>query len=136
MDKENIPFPRSIKITAVMLSTALLLVFIYYAQNILIPLLLSLIFAILLRPVVVFFNTRLRFPNVIAVLIVVVLFIIVISGVVFFVSWQIADVANDWKTIQRNLTIHYLNMQIWITKHLHLSQISQQTYLEQLPASA
>ncbi len=118
-----------------MFGLTLLIVFIYYAQNILIPLLLSMIFAILLRPVVVFMTVKLRLPNVIAILTVVVLFMLVISGVVLFVSWQISDVTNDWQNIQHNLTIHFQNIQIWITKHLHLSKLSQQTYIQQVPGS-
>ncbi len=113
-----------------MLAICLLILLLYVAQHILIPVLLSLIFAILLRPVVNFLNRRLRFPNVIAVLVAVVVFIAFIGAVVFFISWQISDIASDWTKIQHNLTVHFENVQLWIKQKMGMSYNTQQGYID------
>jgi predicted PurR-regulated permease PerM len=113
-----------------MLGLALLTAFLYLAQHILIPLLLSLMFAILLRPVVVFLSKRLRFPHVIAALTSVLLFVLLIVLIAFFVFWQISDLANDWNNIKQNMTIHYHHLQEWVRQHFHISYLEQKEYIE------
>lgn len=122
--------PRYAKFSLILLAICLLIVLFYFAQHILIPVLLSLIFAILLRPVVSFLNRRLRFPNVIAVLVSVTVFITLIGAVVFFISWQISDIASDWTKIQHNLTVHFENVQLWIKQRLGMSYNTQQNYID------
>ncbi len=135
MKSPPLQFPRYAKLACILLSMCLLVVILYFAQHILIPILLSMIFAILLRPVVAFLNVKLKFPNVIAVLTVVMVFVILIAAVVFFVSWQVADIANDWKTIQHNLSLHFQHAQLWIKQHFHLSYNTQQNYIDQVTGS-
>lgn len=130
MTPSALQLPRYAKFALILLSICLLVVLLYFAQHILIPLLLSLIFAILLRPVVSFLNRRFRLPNVIAVLVAVTVFITLIAAVVFFISWQISDIANDWTKIQHNLSVHFEKVQLWIKQRLHMSYNTQQEYID------
>ncbi len=124
--------PRYAKFSLTLLGICLLIAILYVAQHILIPLLLSLIFAILLRPVVSFLNRRLRFPNVIAVLVSVIVFIVLIAAIVFFISWQLAGIAEDWTMIQRNLSAHFDNVQLWIKQQIGMSINTQQNYIDKV----
>ncbi|MGQ0828579.1 MAG: AI-2E family transporter [Bacteroidota bacterium] len=126
----SLKFPAYAKTSFVLLSLCIIIVFLYIGQQVFIPILLSLLFAILLRPVVNFLNTKLRFPHVIAVLVTVFLFIIFILGIIFFVSWQISNMADDWNQIKQNLSAHYENIQEWVKQKFRISYNNQNKYIE------
>jgi predicted PurR-regulated permease PerM len=93
----------------------------YIGQEILIPILLSFIFAILLRPIAHFIRHRLYFPHVIAVMITVLLFVLFFIGLFAFLSIQISEMANDFNKIERNISIHIHNIQQYIREHFNIS---------------
>ena len=130
MNRE-LKFPFYAQLAFVLLSLSIVTVFLYVAHGILIPILLAMLFAILLRPLVCFLNQKLRLPHVIAVMTSVILFVLVIGGILFFVSWKITDIADDWDKIKSNLNIHYHNIQHWIKQSFHISYIQQQKYIQQ-----
>ncbi|HWY13108.1 MAG TPA: AI-2E family transporter [Bacteroidia bacterium] len=117
------------KLTFVLLSLSIITVVLYYGQNILIPILLSLFFAILLRPVAVFLNVRLRFPNVIAVFVSVTMFVVFVLAIIVFVWWQVADMTDDWNKIKYNLSDHFDHFQRWIKQRFHVSYTRQESYI-------
>jgi predicted PurR-regulated permease PerM len=123
--------PPYAKLAFNLLSLSLILVLIYFGQNVIVPILLSLLFAILLRPIVRFLNIRLKFPHVIAVLISVTLFVLLIAGIVLFVSNQVGAISNDWDTIKGNLTTHYHHIQKWAKQTLNISYKEQEKYIAQ-----
>lgn len=132
MKLHNIKFPIYAKLTFILISLCIITITIYFGKHILIPLLLSLLFAILLRPIVNFFNTKLKFPHVIAVLVAVVLFVIFFSAIILFISWQVSDITDDWKKITNNISIHYEHLQHWVKQHYHLSYNKQDKYIQQV----
>jgi len=124
-------FPANVKTAAVLTSLALIVLFIYLGQTILFPIVLALLLAILLRPVVKFLKRKLKFPHVVAVAFAVVLTVLIMSGLVMFVSWQINDIAHDIDKIKANLTIHIHNIQFWIKQRFHLTYLQQNSYLKE-----
>ncbi|MFL5764060.1 MAG: AI-2E family transporter [Bacteroidia bacterium] len=128
-------FPGYARFCFILLSLVLLIGIIYIGQQIFIPVLLSLLFAILLRPVVAFLSRRLKFPHVIAALTSVLLFILLIVLIASFVFWQISDLADDWNKIKLNLRVHYHHLQEWVRLRLHVSYIEQRQYLEATQSS-
>lgn len=125
------PLPDYAKLALNLLSLSLIIALLYVGQHILIPVLLSLLFAILLRPIVRFLNLKLKFPHVIAVSVTVIFFILLIAGVVLFVSNQVGTISNDWDTIRNNLEVHYHNFQHWIKQRLHISYTDQEKYFRE-----
>jgi predicted PurR-regulated permease PerM len=123
--------PPYAKLAFNLLSLSLILALIYFGQNVIVPILLSLLFAILLRPIVRFLNVRLKFPHVIAVLISVTIFVLLIAGIVLFVSNQVGAISNDWDTIKGNLEKHYHHIQRWAKQTLNISYKEQEKYIEQ-----
>ena len=132
MGSPEIKFPSYAKLAFVLLSLIIIFTIIYLGQSVLIPLLLALLFAILLRPVSAFFNRKLKFPHVIAVLISVVLFVVFIGGIIVLVSWQVADMTDDLNKIKDNLSAHLHHAQFWIKNRFHVSYTKQQNYIDHL----
>jgi predicted PurR-regulated permease PerM len=118
------------RLSHVLLSLSLIIIFLYVGNDIIMPLLLALLFAILLRPVVVFLNKKCKIPHVIAVLIAVLLFVIFVVSVVFFISYEVSDFVEDWPKIQYNMRVNYDHLQHWIKDSFNVSYKKQETYLE------
>lgn len=127
--------PNYAKLAFILLSLSLIIALLYLGQHILVPILMSLLFAILLRPVVRFLNLKLRFPHVIAVLITVILFVLLIAGIVLFVSNQVGAISQDWETIKKNLQTHYQHIQQWAKQNLNISYKEQEKYIKQAKES-
>lgn len=131
-EQPSIKLPLYAKVSLILMSLCIILTSLYLGNHILIPLLLSLLFAILLRPLVVFFNKKLKFPHVIAVLTAVILFVIFVAGIIFFISWQVSDITHDWNKIKHNISVHYEHLQHWIKQRYHLSYNKQEKYIQQV----
>lgn len=102
----------------------------YVGQSIIAPLIIALLFAILLRPVVEFLIRKLRFPNVIASLLTVLLFTLLFVGVFYFISTQIAVMADDWGKIKSNLNTHYHNLQLYVSDTFNLTIREQDKFVK------
>ncbi len=126
---EVLKLPFYAKVTVILLGIIALGFIFYIGQDVLIPILMSLLFAILLRPIVNFLNSKLRLPHVLASILSVIFFCLVILSVIWFMSMQISEVVSDVNKIERNLTIHFRNVQQFVKEHLHVSQREQQQYI-------
>jgi predicted PurR-regulated permease PerM len=133
-DMLKLPFYAKLSFT--LLSLLSIFTVLYIGQNIIIPILLSLLFAILLRPIAHFFKSKLHFPHVISVIFTVFLFIFIVIGVLTFISWQISDIANDWDKIKTNLTIHFNNIQEIVRVNFNLSKTEQQKLIDDAAKSS
>lgn len=106
MRENSYKLPFYTKLTTLLLCLICIFGILYIGSGIITPVLLSLLFAVLLRPTVDFLSLKLRFPNAFASLITVLVFILVVAGLLFFISWQISGITNDWETIKINLLSH------------------------------
>ncbi|PWA04781.1 AI-2E family transporter [Flavobacterium psychrotolerans] len=121
--------PFYVKLCFTLLSLIGLTFIVYIGKDILTPIMMAFLFAILLRPVALFFKTKLRFPHVIAVMVSVILFVILIVGIFMFISFQISDIASDFDKIERNINIHVVNIEQFIKENFNLSTREQRRYL-------
>ena len=122
---ETAKYPFFIRLAAILLCLIGLFVILYYGEDIIFPILLSLLFAIILRPIVTFLIKRLRFPYFIAVVFTIVFFVVIFLGVFYFISLQITDMVNDWEKIKSNFYYHIEHFQQLIRDNFHLSNIEQ-----------
>jgi len=122
---QKMKFPFYIKLASILLCLMGLFTIVYFGQDIIFPLLLSLLFAIILRPVVTFLNRRLRFNHFLAVVIAIVVFVLLFVSVFYFISIQISDMANDWGTIKNNFYFHLEHFQELIRDNFDLSKNEQ-----------
>lgn len=123
----DMPFP--LRTACTLLILALSLGFIYVAQGILVPIGMALLFAVLLRPVARFMRQKLKFPHVIASMASVILLVLAFMAIFVFLSYQVADIANDWNKIQKNLTIHMNNLQELVREKFNVSEVEQKKML-------
>lgn len=127
---EILKFPFYARLTFILLGIISTTYILYVGQEILIPIMLAFLFAILLRPIVLFLKTKLHFPHVLAVIITVLLFILVIIGLFTFISLQISDIVSDFNKIETNISIHIHNIQQFIKDNFHISSREQKKYID------
>src|SRR4051812_24773124 len=84
-----VKLPYYAKIAQVLLALVAVFFIFYVAQEILVPLIFSLLLAILLNPIVNFL-TRRKFNRVLAIMLAILLMLLVIFGIFFFIGAQIS----------------------------------------------
>lgn len=126
---ETMKFPFYIKFASILLILFFLFVAFYYGSSVISPVLLSLLFAIMLRPIVSFLMRRLRFPHLIASVFAIVIFVTLFLGVFYFISIQISDMANDWGKIKNNFLYHIEHLQQMIRDNFHVSKREQNDFI-------
>jgi len=97
----------------------------YYGQSLISPLLMALLFAILLRPISAFFTNRLRVPHTLSCIITVFLFVLFFGVLFYFITTQIAVMADDWDKIKANLNQHYTNLQTYVNDTFAITKAEQ-----------
>lgn len=122
--------PFNAKLAYTLLCISLLLGLTYVARDIIMPILLALLFAILLRPVAHFFRTKLKFPHVIASMASVAVMVLLILGIFILLSYQIADIVNDWDKIKKNCSVHLANLQDYVHDTFNLSKREQNKMID------
>lgn len=119
-----------IRVAAAFIVIAFLVLMVYFGSAIIFPLLMALLLAVLLRPIVHFFNTKLHFPNIIAIGFTLLIAISILTSLILFMSSQISEFMTDLPEIKRNLNEHIVKIQRWVSQTFGLSYSEQETYLE------
>jgi predicted PurR-regulated permease PerM len=136
MNKSNLNFPLYAKTTFALLTLVLIFVVIYFGQHILIPIFLSLLFAILLSPIVKFFNTHLKTPNAVSSIISIVLLTVIVTTIIIVVSSQIIDFYGEINSIKINISRHAHTIQLWIKNTLNISYLQQELYVNDVKSNS
>lgn len=116
-----------------LLSLAILATAIYLGQGILIPLALSGLIAVLLRPVE---NrlTRLGMHKVIAISLSLLLAIIIVAGMTVVLSMQFSEFTDDIPKIRQNINDFLGKIQQWVKREYNVSYYQQEKYIEKAKA--
>jgi predicted PurR-regulated permease PerM len=128
--EETIKFPFYARLAFLLLCIICSGYLFYIGQGIIIPVMMSFLYAVLLRPVVLFLKVRLHFPHVLAAISAVIFFVLLFIGLIAFMSIQISEIVNDFNKIERNLSIHLDHLQQYIKENFHVSRWEQQQYIE------
>lgn len=121
--------PLYARVASVLISLSILLGIFYIGKGVVVPVLMALLFAILIRPISVFMQRKMRFSNVLASMVTVLLFVIVILGILTFISWQVGGFSKDWATIEKNITLHLANLQNFLKETFGFDENEQIEYL-------
>jgi len=116
--------PFYLKFSLNLLTIVLLGALIYIGRDILMPLFFAIVLAILLLPV----DNRLvkwGVPKVPAMLLAILLALLVIGGVIYFLSSQVAVFVKDLPAIKQHLNEHLHTIQKWISETFHYSYREQ-----------
>ncbi|GAB3543864.1 AI-2E family transporter [Spirosoma fluminis] len=116
-----------------LLSLAILTVAIYLGQDILVPLAMAGLLAVLLRPVESWL-LRLGMHKVFAISLALLLAIIAIAGVAIVLSMQLADFTDDLPKIRQHLNDLYDEVRRWVRREYNVSYRQQDRYIKQAQA--
>ncbi len=134
--KQTVQFPFYAKFALVLFTLIALTFIIYIGQSVILPLLMALLFAILLRPVANFLEKKLRFPHVLATLVTVILFVLFFTVIFYFISVQVLDMAEDWNKMKANLNQHYTNIQAYVRDTFGFSTAEQEQLINKAADSS
>jgi predicted PurR-regulated permease PerM len=121
--------PFYIKFTFKLLMIILLGVLLIHGQSIIVPFIFSILLSILLLPAVNFLENKLLFPKSLATFTMVIVSLLIIIGLIYFFSHQIAGFLRDIPSIREHLEVHYETLQNWMQKKFHLSTEQQAVVL-------
>ncbi|AOC96762.1 MULTISPECIES: AI-2E family transporter [Flavobacterium] len=99
-------------------------------KDILTPILMAFLFAVLLLPIFTFLNTKFKFPRHLAAIVCLIIFISVIVGILVFISYQVTYMANDFHTIKKNANSFILEIHKFIRENFQVSIGDQKKYLD------
>jgi predicted PurR-regulated permease PerM len=112
---------------------AIITLAIYMGQEILVPLAMAGLLAVVLRPIENWLIRR-GMHKVIAITLAVLLAIIVLTGIGFLLSVQLADFADDIPKLRDNLNELYTKVRRWVRSEYHVSYRQQDKYLQKAQA--
>ena len=112
-----------------LLALGILTTAIYVGQDILVPLAMAGLLAVLLRPVESWFIRR-GLPKVVALSLAVFLAVVLLAGLAVLLSMQLADFADDLPKLKRNINDFYADARRWIRREYKVSYRQQDQYLK------
>lgn len=125
----NQTYPFYLKLSSILISIVILGFLAIIGQQILIPMVLGLLIAILLMPLSRFMEKRLRLPRSVSSIIASLLALAIIGGVIYGLSIQVAKLSNDWPQFQKQFIDLTDDLQGWISKTFGVRRHDQLTYL-------
>lgn len=125
----NQTYPFYVKLSCILISIIILGFLAMIGQQILIPMVLGLLLAILLMPMCRFMEKRLRFPRGLSSIVASVLALAVIGFVIYELSIQVAKLSNDWPQFQKQFITLTDDLQSWISKTFGVRRKDQLEYL-------
>jgi predicted PurR-regulated permease PerM len=112
-----------------LIALSILTLGIYYGQEIIVPLVMAGLIAVLLRPVERWL-IKIGFPKVLAITIAVSAAVLLLAGVAILLSLQLAEFTDEWPKLKHNLNEFYRSVRRWIRKEYRLSYWQQDQYLK------
>ena len=122
-------WPLYAKITTLIVLVYLVLYGLYIGQDILAPLGFAFLFAVLLRPLEKKF-IQWKIPKILAIVLTLVIAILVVAGLVTFLSKQITSFVKDIPAIKHNLNDLWHQFQNWLSNTFNLSRAQQAKIIE------
>ncbi|RZJ35589.1 MAG: AI-2E family transporter [Chryseobacterium sp.] len=125
----NQTYPFYLKLSCVLISIVILGFLAIIGEQILIPMVLGLLIAILLMPLSRFMEKRLRFPRSVSSILASLLALAIIGGVIYILSLQVAKLANDWPQFQKQFIDLTDDLQSWISRTFGVRRKDQLVFL-------
>src|SRR4051812_40267255 len=127
--------PFIVRLSSALISIGLIILFMYIAQSVLVPL----IFASLLSIVLIMpcdYMEHHRVPRSVAAIISLVLAITVVFTIFYFISTQIANFRNDLPQLGKQLFSGIHTLQDWMQQKFHLRASEVKNYLDSATSEA
>ncbi len=124
-----VQLPIYAKITFILISIALMWMFLVQMADLLIPICFSLLFALLLHPLCVRLETW-RVPRILAIMLCLVLLVVVVVGILMGIVTQLTDFADILPDLQKKFLKLFNELQIWIRTEFGVRKKEQTDWLE------
>jgi AI-2 transport protein TqsA len=121
-------FPFYARLALTLFAIALILLFMWFGRSLLIPLFFSFLVAILLHPLVSFFENK-RFPRALASLLTLLIFMVLVGGLFYFFSHQLVRLSRDLPSLQAKVMEKWNDVQGWISDKYHITNTQQVVYM-------
>lgn len=127
---QKLPFPFYIKFSCILLILISFSVIFCIGKDIITPVLMAFLLAVLLLPLFTFLNTKFKFSRHFAAIMCVLLFASFIIGILVFISYQVTDMANDVETIKKNVNSFIIDIHKYIKDNFNISIGEQKKYID------
>lgn len=125
--KADAPFYE--KLALVLLGLIALGYLVVLAKDILDPLIFGFLFAILLYPIALFFEKKLRLPRGISASLAILLLVAVVWIVLYVVGSQISGLASDWPQLKTQISQSVDDLSQWVQHVFHIDTSKQISYV-------
>lgn len=126
----TIKLPFYAQLSLILISFICIATIFCMGKDIITPVLMAFLFAVLLLPIFTLLNVRLKFPRHLAAIICVLIFAAFIVGILVFISYQVKDIANDFDTIKKNTNVFITDIHKFVKDNFHVSIGEQKKYLD------
>ncbi|WP_411897316.1 AI-2E family transporter [Elizabethkingia occulta] len=130
--KAFLSWPFYLKLASVLISIMILGYLAIQGQDLIIPMIMGLLFAILLVPVCNFLERKLRFNRSISAIVVSVLGLTLIGLILYLIGIQTTSFSEDWPAFQKQITAAFDSIQDWIAHKFGVQKHKQLTYINDL----
>jgi predicted PurR-regulated permease PerM len=117
--KEHTKIPLYARTTIILVGIFALVAILYIAQGIIVPLIFSVIIAIVLHPIVVFFVKR-RFNRLLAIILAIVLASLLLIGITLLMASQISRLSDSWPLLVEKFTVVINESILWVSQYLDI----------------
>ncbi|HTL10772.1 MAG TPA: AI-2E family transporter [Chitinophagaceae bacterium] len=124
MNKTSLPFYA--KLSFNLISLALIATLTYLGADILMPICFAIVLSMLLLPAVNWLNKR-GVPSVLAMILSLLTALLVVGGVLYFLSSQVAHFMDDLPSIKQKFNQHLQTVEKWISKEMNISRREQRS---------
>jgi predicted PurR-regulated permease PerM len=112
------------RVVLFLLLTFLVIAALYYAKPFLVPLCFGGLLSMLFLPLSLWFESK-KIPRVLSILLCIIIFLGVLSGIIWLISWQITDLASESSNIENKVKKMFSQGQDYIRSNFGLSKKQQ-----------
>nr|MBC7612403.1 AI-2E family transporter [Pseudopedobacter sp.] len=121
--------PFYVKLMCVLVSLICIGYLVILGRQILSPMVFSCLFSILLLPLAVFMEKKLKLPRSAASMLSVILLLAIVALIIYIIGSQISNLASDWPQFQDQLHQSLEHLQNWISQTFHINARKQLNYV-------
>lgn len=123
-----VKFPFYARLALTLFAIALIFFFMWMGRSLLVPLFFSFLVAMLLHPLVKFFEKK-RFPRALAAVLALLIFMVLLGGLFYFFSHQVVRLSRDLPSLQAKVMDKWEEIQDWISDKYHITNTQQVAYM-------
>jgi len=124
-------YPFYLKTTVILFGLVLLAYILFTLQAIIVPLSFALVFSILLNPLYVLLQNRVKIPRIPAITLTILIAYIVVGCIVFFLSVQLLHFTDTFPALQVKFARYFAELQQWLQTRFGLSMAKQKEMINE-----